>query len=165
PIWNERPARNQRSGDMRVDIHQHVWPAALIEELRRRTEPPRLQGWTLLIAGEAPYDVNPADHDVASRAALAARDGLDAAIVGLSSPLAIESLPPDQAAPRLDAYHEGGPGLGPPFACGAAACLVAIAPADLAKQLDRGCVGLQLPATAVADAHGYRHCGPLLDVL
>ena len=150
---------------MRVDIHQHVWPTALIEELRRRTQPPRLEGWTLIIAGEAPYEVDPADHDVASRAALAARDGLDTAIIGLSSPLGIEYLPPEQAAPLLDAYHEGCTELGPPFACWAATSLKGIDPADLAKQLDRGCVGLQLPATALADEQGYRHCGPLLDVL
>ncbi|MGN6793139.1 MAG: amidohydrolase family protein [Streptosporangiaceae bacterium] len=157
----------QRSGgrDVHVDIHQHVWPGVMIEELRRRTQPPRLDDWTLLTSGERPFEVNPADHDVAKRSAEAARDGLDLALIGLSSPLGIEYLRPEEAAPLLDAYHEGVCELGPPYGCWAAACLTAIDPPGLVKQLDRGCVGLQLPATAVADEAGYRLCEPLLNVL
>jgi hypothetical protein len=150
---------------MHVDIHQHVWPGAMIEELRRRAQPPRLAGWTLLTSGERPFEVSPADHDVTKRAAQTGRDGLDLALIGLSSPLGIEYLPPEQAAPLLDAYHDGVCEIGPPFGCWAAACLTAIDVPGLVKQLDRGCVGLQLPATAVADESGYRHCAPLLDVL
>ena len=150
---------------MHVDIHQHVWPGAMIEELRRRADPPRLEGWTLLTSGERPFEVTPADHDVSKRAAQASRDGLDLVVIGLSSPLGIEYMPPEQAVPLLDAYHDGVCELGPPFGWWAAACLTAIDVPGLIKQLDRGCAGLQLPATAVADESGYRHCGPLLDVL
>ena len=150
---------------MHVDVHQHLCPAVLVEELRRRSEPPRLDGWTLLTSGEAPFEVNPADHDVGRRAAQTARDGLDLAVIGLSSPLGIEYLAPADAEPLLDAYHHGVTELGPPFAGWAAACLAAIDAPGLAKQLDRGFVGLQLPATAVADEPGYRWCSPLLDVL
>ena len=150
---------------MHVDIHQHVWPGAMIEELRRRAQPPRLEGWTLLTSGERPFEVTPADHDVSKRAAQAACDGLDLALISLSSPLGIEYLPPEQAVPLLDAYHDGVCELGPPFACWAAACLTAIDVPGLIKQLDRGCAGLQLPATALADESGYRHCRPLLHVL
>ena len=139
---------------MHVDIHQHVWPGALIEELRRRSQPPRLDGWTLLTAGEPPFVVNPADHDVGRRAALTARDGAGRVVIGLSSPLGIEYLMPEEAEPLLDAYHRGVIELGAPFAGWAAACLGAIDASDLAKQLDRGLVGLQLPATAVADEPG-----------
>ena len=53
---------------MHVDVHQHVWPDALVEELRRRPQPPRLDGWTLLTSGEPPFEVNPADHDAGRRA-------------------------------------------------------------------------------------------------
>ena len=150
---------------MQVDIHQHVWPDALVEELRRRSQPPRLDGWTLLTSGEPPFAVNPADHDVTWRAAQAARDGLGLVVVGPSSPLGIEYLDPEDAEPLLDAYHSGVSELGAPFAGWASACLTVIDPPGLAKQLDRGCVGLQLPATAVADQAGYRWCSPLLDVL
>jgi len=148
-----------------VDIHQHVWPDELVEELRRRSQPPRLDGWTLLTAGEPPFEVNPADHDAGRRAAQAADDGAGLVLVGLSSPLGIEYLPPGDAEPLLDAYHHGVAGLGAPFAGWAAACLAEIDAPRLARQLDRGFAGLQLPATAVADEAGYRRCGPLLDVL
>jgi len=152
-------------GTVHVDIHQHVWPDLFVEELRRRSQPPRLDGWTLLTRGEPPFQVNPADHDVARLAALAARDGVGRVVIGLSSPLGIESLPPEDAKSLLDAYHDGVSELGAPFAGWAAACLTAIDAASLVKQLDRGFVGLQLPATAVADEPGYRWCSPLLDVL
>jgi hypothetical protein len=148
-----------------VDIHQHVWPDVLIEELRRRSEPPRLDGWTLLTSSEPPLQVNPADHDVRWRAAQAARDGVGLVVIGPSSPLGIEYLVPEDAEPLLDAYHDGVSELGAPFAGWAAACLTAIDAPGLAKQLDRGFAGLQLPATALAGESGYRWCSPLLDVL
>ena len=150
---------------MHVDVHQHVWPDVFVEELRRRSQPPRLDGWTLLTADEPPFEVNPADHHAGQRAAQAARDGAGRVIVGLSSPLGIEYLAAGDAEPLLDAYHDGVIGLGAPFAGWAAACLTEIDAPGLARQLDRGFVGLQLPATAVADETGYRRCGPLLDVL
>jgi len=152
-------------GTVHVDIHQHVWPDLFVEELRRRSQPPRLDGWTLLTRGEPPFQVNPADHDLARRAALAARDGVGRVVIGLSSPLGIESLPPEDAKSLLDAYHDGVSELGAPFAGWAAACLTAIDAASLVKQLDRGFVGLQLPATAVADEPGYCWCSRLLAVL
>jgi len=148
-----------------VDIHQHVWPDALVEELRRRSTPPRLDGWTLLTSGEPPFEVNPADHDIAQRAAEAASDDVGLAVVGLSSPLGIEYLRPDESEPLLDAYHNGVAALGHPFAGWAAACLTQIDAASLMKQLDRRLVGLQLPANAVADESGFQWCSPLLDVL
>ncbi|MEP7022634.1 MAG: amidohydrolase family protein [Actinomycetota bacterium] len=150
---------------MHVDVHQHLWPDELLRELRRRSQPPRLDGWTLLTSGEPPYSVNPADHDVVRRTALSARDGVGLAVIGLSSPLGIEYLPPGDAEALLDAYHDGAAELGAPFAGWAAACLTAIDARGLAKQLDRGFIGLQLPATAVADESGYRRVSPLLDVL
>jgi len=150
---------------MHTDIHQHLWPDALVEELRRRSQPPRLAGWTLLTSGEPPFEVNPADHDAGQRAAQAARDGVGLTVIGPSSPLGIEYLPPEDSGPLLDAYHDGISELGAPFAGWATAGLTAIDAPGLAKQLDRGFIGLQLPATAVADEAGYRWCGPLLDVL
>ncbi len=150
---------------MHVDIHQHVWPDALVEELRRRSTPPRLDGWTLLTSGEPPFEVNPVDHDIPQRAAEAALDEVGLAVVGLSSPLGIEYLRPEESEPLLDAYHDGVADLGHPFAGWAAACLTQIDATGLTKQLDRGLVGLQLPANAVADEFGFQWCSPLLDVL
>ena len=90
-----------------VDVHQHVWPDTLIEALRARGTAPRLRGWTLELAGEPDYEVDPRAHDVDERAALARADGLDLALVSLSSPLGIESLPAHEATELIAAYHEG----------------------------------------------------------
>ena len=85
--------------------------------------------------------------------------------MSLSCPLGVEWLPPEEAYPLLDAYHRGAAALPAPFGAWAAACLTEIDPAAPAAELSRGCVGLQLPATALADRAGYDRCAPLLDLL
>jgi 6-methylsalicylate decarboxylase len=109
--------------------------------------------------------VDPADHDQRQREAQAEQDDIGRVVVGLSSPLGIEYLTGAEAGPLLDAYHDGVAGLGAAFTGWAAACLMEIDPGGLAKQLDRGLAGLQLPATAVSDEAGYRRCAPLLGLL
>jgi hypothetical protein len=148
-----------------TDVHQHVWGASFIDALRRRTTPPRLDGWTLHLAGEPPYDVDPADHDLAARADLAASDGFDLVLTSLSSPLGIEWLPPEDGLPLLDAYHEDALALPRPFGAWAAASVFSIDAPALGRLLDRGFAGLQLPANALLDAAGYDRCGPLLTLL
>ncbi len=148
-----------------IDMHQHLWPAPLVEALRTRRVPPRLRGWTLELSGEPAYVVDPRAHDVAVRRAQAIEDGLDLALVSLSSPLGIESLAPEEANVLLEAYHDGVLGLPAPFGGWAAACLTAVDPAALERELARGFVGLQLPATALQDGAGYERVAPLLDVL
>jgi predicted TIM-barrel fold metal-dependent hydrolase len=148
-----------------ADIHQHLWPESLIAALRARSTPPRLRGWTLELAGEGEYAVDPGAHDADDRAELARSDGLDLALVSLSSPLGIESLTPAEAGDLIDAYHEGALALPEPFGAWAAACLTAVDAAALSRELERGFVGLQLPATALLDRAGYENAGPLLEVL
>lgn len=148
-----------------TDVHQHLWPPALIEALRRRSAPPRMRDWTLQLAGEPDYVVTPRDHDPDTRAALIAADGLERVLVSLSSPLGIESLPGDEGAELLAAWHEGALALPASFGAWAAAGLTEIDPGELERKLDRGFVGLQLPATALLDAPGYERAGPLLEVL
>ena len=148
-----------------VDVHQHLWSPGFFEALRARRAAPRLRGSTLEVTGEPDYQVDSAWHDVEERAAQAIDDGLDLALVSLSSPLGIESLPPDEAAELLNVYHDGVLGLPAPFGGWAAACLTDVDPGALVRELDRGFVGLQLPAPAVHDAAGYDRVGPLLDVL
>ncbi|HEV7965771.1 MAG TPA: amidohydrolase [Actinoplanes sp.] len=150
---------------LRIDIHQHLWPDGFVEGLRRRTRAPRLTGWTLHLDGEADFTVDPAHHDPAARAAEIRSEGGSLALVSLSGPLGIEWLPPEQAYPLLDAYHRGAAALPAPFGVWAAACLTEIDPAALRARLEHGCVGLQLPATALADPAGYDRCAPLLDLL
>lgn len=157
---------SRSGGEVRtVDVHQHLWPRELIAALRARRRPPRLRGWTLELAGEPDYLVNPVDHDVDERTAQALGDGLDLALVSLSSPLGIEGLPPREARELLAAYHDGVLALPAPFGGWAAACLTDIDPPALEAELARGFVGLQVPATALLDAAGYDRVGSLLDVL
>ncbi|MDN5860756.1 MAG: amidohydrolase, partial [Pseudonocardia sp.] len=150
---------------VRTDVHQHVWPAALIAALRARPAPPLLDGWTLHLPGEPPFAVDPADHDPPLRAQRLRDAGFDRALVSLSSPLGIEYLPVEEVEPLLAAYHDGALDLPAAFGVWAAAGLAEIDQDALAAALDAGCIGLQLPATAVADAAGIARCGPLLDVL
>ncbi|MFD9210847.1 amidohydrolase [Streptomyces sioyaensis] len=152
---------------MPTDVHQHLWPPEFLALLRSRGAPPRLDGWTLHLPGEPPYPVDPADHDIAARARLARADGLDLALVSLSSPLGIEDLPPAEAAPLLTAFHDGALDLPAPFGVWASVCLSTPEPdaEALRHELARGCVGLQLPATALLDAAGWARCGPLLDAV
>jgi 6-methylsalicylate decarboxylase len=157
---------NRLSGDTPVvDVHQHVWPEPLIEALRVRRTPPRMRGWTLELAGEPDYEVDARAHDPDERAAVARADGLDLALVSLSSPLGIESLAPHEATELITAYHEGALALPEPFGAWAAACLTEVDARGLSRELERGFVGLQLPATSLLDGAGYENAGPLLEVL
>lgn len=148
-----------------TDVHQHVWPEPLLDALGRRSSPPRLRGWSLELDGEPAFELDPADHDAEARAALARADGLERVLVSLSSPLGIESLPAAEGAELLDAWHAGARALPAPFAGWASASVRDIDPAALADRLDEGFVGLQLPATALADAAGYERAAPLLALL
>ena len=148
-----------------VDVHQHLWPEQFVEALRCRKQPPRLAGPTLQLPGEPDLRLDLADHDLARRAGVVRADHVDLALVSLSSPLGVEWLPPDEAAPLLDAYHDGVLALPDPFGAWAAACLSELDPVACEKELDRGCVGLQLPATVLLDGAGYDRVGPLLDLL
>ncbi len=148
-----------------TDVHQHLWPPPLIEALRRRNRPPRLRGWTLELAGEPDYHVDPRHHDVELRRAQAADGGLDLALVSLSSPLGIELLAPSECRELLAPYHDGALELPEPFGAWAAACLTEVDPDAVARELGRGFVGLQLPANALVDERGYDRAAPLLDVL
>ena len=123
-------------------------------------------GWTLELAGEPPYEVDPRDHDAGGRAAQARSDGLDLALISPSSPLGIELLPRREAEPLLDAYHDGALELaGRRSAPGRRACLTAPTPPASRRELGRGFVGLDAAGHRALDADGYARSAPLLDVL
>ncbi|MEV4012424.1 amidohydrolase [Nonomuraea angiospora] len=130
---------------MSIDVHQHVWTRPLVDALRARSSPPHVDGWTLFLDDEPPYEIDPQD--------LEHRDttGLELALVSPSSPLGIEFLPPEESWPVIDAYHHGALALGEPFGAWASTCLSRPDPERLARDLGRGFAGLQLPATAVPD--------------
>ncbi|MFJ9392023.1 amidohydrolase [Nocardioides sp. NPDC101246] len=142
-----------------VDVHQHLWPPGLVEELRRRRQPPYLDGWVLHLDGEPPYSVDPADHDLTRRAAQ--EDGL--VLLSLSSPLGIESLAPVEAHGLLDAWHRFADDLPADYGLWAAPALVEPDLDGLAKTLAHDRVhGLQVPATALATPAALEALAPVL---
>jgi predicted TIM-barrel fold metal-dependent hydrolase len=158
--FHEEPGR--RADWETIDVHAHLWPAQLVEALRARSRSPRLDGWVLHLNGEAPFEVDPRDHDVGLRARLEPAGRL--ALISLSSPLAIESLPAEEAAPLLDAWHEGAASLPEPFAAWASTSFLDPDVAQLKHHLQTGFVGLQVPATWLGTPHSLERVAPVLAV-
>ncbi len=144
-----------------IDIHQHLWPPELLDALRRRAAPPRLDGWTLHLTGEPPYRVDPVDHDPIRRRHL--DEGR--AVIGLSSPLGIEDLPPDEAEPLLEAWHRGAADLRDGFDAWAAVNRDEPDLPGLADRLGDGFVGLQIPAGWLGTPSDVDRCGDVLQVV
>lgn len=151
---------------MRTDVHQHIWSEPLVAALATRSELPfvrREHGLSVLfLAGERPYVIDVVAEASARRAALVARDGLDCALICLSSSLGIEWLPRSQSGALIDAYHDGALALGAPFGVWGAVALDRPDPADVDRVLARGCVGVSLPAGALAGADALMRLRPLL---
>jgi predicted TIM-barrel fold metal-dependent hydrolase len=151
---------------MRIDVHQHLWSEGLCAALARRQAPPRLVrrdgGWELDLAGEAPYPLAGAPEDPADRAAALAGLAADVAVVALSSALGVETLPPDEARAVLAAWDDDADGFGPRLPAWGAVALADAEPADVDALLDRGRVGLCLPATALQSPEDFDRVEPLL---
>jgi len=151
---------------MKTDIHQHLWTEPLVEALARRRELPFVrdeQGLTVLFgAGERPYVIDLDSETPQSRAELVQRDGLDRALVCLSSPLGIEPLPRAQARELIDAYLDGALAFGDRFGVWAPLALAHVDPDDVDRALERGCVGISLPAGALGSIDSLAQLAPAL---
>jgi 6-methylsalicylate decarboxylase len=151
------------------DVHQHLLGGPLVEALAARTEAPRLvrgrEGWTFSVAGEPDSQLSFAAVDPGRRVASLAQDGVDRALVALSTALGIESLPVDEATALIEAHHRGIEELPAAFAGWGAVPLAAPDPADVDAALDRGCVGITLPAPALVTPAALDRVGPLLERL
>jgi 6-methylsalicylate decarboxylase len=153
---------------MRIDVHQHLLSQPLLAALERRGAVPLLRrrddGWTYRLAGEPDSALPHADADVAARVRQLDADGVDRALVLLSSALGIEHLPAEEAAPLLDAHHGGAAALPPErFGAWAAAGVREPDPGAVEALLARGFAGLSLPATALATPAAVERLGPLLE--
>jgi Amidohydrolase len=144
----------------RTDVHQHLWVPELVDALRARTESPCVDGRTLRLAGEPDFELTAAAQDAATRAALDPEVGR--IVLSMSSPLGIESLPPDQAQPLLDGWHTGVLALPRPFTAWAAVSLLEADLDGLGILFDKGFVGLQLPANGLTTPAGIEAHGELL---
>ncbi|MBS1844211.1 MAG: amidohydrolase family protein [Actinobacteria bacterium] len=154
-----------------VDVHQHLLGEALIEALARRTEAPMLvrrrDGWTFKVAAEPDSILTFDATDADLRRADLAEDGFDRALVALSTALGIETLPPEDSVALIEAHHEGIEALPPEFGGWGAVSLAGaeLDPAGVDSALDRGCVGISLPAAALVDPPSVERLYPLLSRL
>jgi hypothetical protein len=148
-----------------IDVHQHLWPRPFLDALRARRGPPRLDGWTLELGGEPPYAVDPAAHDPDARAGLAQTDGVEVVCVAPSAALGIDRLPAAEADELAAAWLDGALALGGPFRVWATAGLEDPDRGALRGALDRGAIGLELAADALAAPGALDRLAPLLDVL
>jgi predicted TIM-barrel fold metal-dependent hydrolase len=99
----------------------------------------------------------------------AARSRAPTGSIACCSPSPIRSgstrCPPPRQAQLLDAWHDGVLALGDPFGVWAAIALADPDPAAVRALLDRGAVGLSLPAGAVGSPEGIERLGPVLAML
>ena len=139
---------------MQVDVHQHIWTQQLLDALAARDAVPfvrRANGLTVVhCAGESPYVVDTATEAPVRRARLVHDDGLDIAAIALSSPIGVEALPRDEASELIAAYLVGVSTLPEEFLAWGPVALDGLDPDDVDRLLGRGCVGISLPAPALA---------------
>lgn len=151
---------------MRIDVHQHVWTEPLLDALAARRVLPcvaRRDGVTVLhAAGEPRYAIDVAAEAPASRQALLRHDGLDRALIALSSPIGIESLERESASVLIDAHLQGVEALGPRFEAWGPVTLMRPDPDDVERLVERGCVGISMPAGALASPEALGSVSPLL---
>jgi predicted TIM-barrel fold metal-dependent hydrolase len=83
------------------DVHQHLWPQALLDALRARREPPRLDG-DLLELAEGRFPVDLRSHDPEERVRLLDRDGVDVAVLSPAPTIEWEIC-----GELGEAWHEG----------------------------------------------------------
>ena len=152
---------------MNVDIHQHVWTGPLLDALTARRCLPfvqRTDGLTVLHGGgELPYVIDTAAESAERRAQLLRADGVDLAVVALSSPIGIEALPHDAAAELISAHLDGVLALGEGFAAWGPVPVSTPDPADVDAVLARGCVGVSVPACALSGRDALDRMGPMLE--
>jgi hypothetical protein len=151
----------------RVDIHQHVWTTPLLDALAERQTLPFVRhsdGLTVLhCGGELPYVIGTEAESPARRAELLHQDGIDGAVVALSSPVGIEALPRPVAGELISAHLDGVLTLGERFAAWGPVPIDQPDPADVDEVLARGCVGVSLPACALAGRDRLSEMRPLLE--
>jgi predicted TIM-barrel fold metal-dependent hydrolase len=151
----------------RVDVHQHVWTEPLLDALERRRALPfidRDSGLTVLhSAGERPYVIDVAAESPLERERLLTADGVDHAIVALSSPIGIETLPRASAEELIDAHLNGVAALGKRFPAWGPLPVREPDPDDVDVLLARGCVGISLPAGSLGGVGALEMIAPVLD--
>ncbi|MGO9902157.1 MAG: amidohydrolase family protein [Solirubrobacteraceae bacterium] len=152
---------------MRIDVHQHIWTEPLLDALAARKALPfvRYTGGLAVLhsAGEQPYVIDVASELPDRRASLMRGDGLDLALIAISSPIGIEALPRESAGALIAAHLAGVELLGAEFARWGPVALDETDADDVDALVERGCLGVSLPAAALAGRDALDGAGPLLE--
>ncbi len=151
----------------RLDLHQHIWTEPLLSRLAARRSPPMVrlgsQEAVLFVPGERPSVLDLSTETLDRRAAWVEHDGLDLALIALSSPLGIEALPRENALELIDAHLRGVACLPERFAAWGPVALDFVDEDDVDDLLARGCVGISLPAGALAGPDRLDRVGVILE--
>ena len=124
----------------------------------------RGDGLTVLhCPGELPCVIDEAAESPAARARLLAADRLDQAVVAISSPVGIEMLAAEVAEELIGAHLDGVIALGQGFRAWGPIPAREPEPAAVDRALARGCVGISLPAAALADRSALAAALPALE--
>jgi 6-methylsalicylate decarboxylase len=151
---------------MHIDVHQHVWTAPLQEALSRRSSLPLIASQdglsTVHCCGELPYVLDTESELTVNRTALLDRDGLDAAIIAISSPIGIEALAREEALELIDAHLRGVQQLGPRFGAWGPLVTDRPEPDDVDRLAELGCIGISIAAGAIATTAKLQALTPTL---
>jgi 6-methylsalicylate decarboxylase len=151
----------------RVDVHQYIWTTPLVDALSRRDRLPfvRRAGDIAILhcAGEQAWAVDLEAETAERRSELLRHDGLDRAVIAPSSPIGLEALPRPEAQELIEAHLAGVRGLGDKFRAWGPVALDDSDPDDVDALLARGCVGIALPAGALAGPDAVSEIAPILD--
>ena len=152
-----------------IDVHQHLWPEAVLRVLESRSAVPRARWqegrWRVDLEGEPSFEIDPADHDPEERTA---RLGVDRALVALSSPVGTEALPPRAALAAIAAWHEAAQSLpaGLGWWSATPAALTGQDEAAIAREaIADGAAGVCLPATRLASPQQAGQALPVLEAI
>ena len=152
---------------MLVDAHQHIWTKPLLDRLAERDVLPLVRyedGLTVLhSAAESPYVIDVPSEAPGERAGRVREEGLDVAIIAISSPIGIEALPRESALELIDAHLDGVLALPSEFAAWGPVAVDRAEPDEVDDLLVRGCVGISLPAGALASPDALERLGPVLE--
>jgi hypothetical protein len=148
------------------DVHQHLWPDAVLRVLETRATAPRAvwrRGrWEIRLEAEPAFEIDPGDHEPELRVKRLARQGVDRALVAMSSPVGAEAL-----LSVVSAWNESGREL--PDELGWWAAIhhpPAAGRTELAREaLRMGAAGICLPAGELASPRPSPELFELFEVL
>jgi hypothetical protein len=152
---------------MRVDAHQHVWTEPLLAALAERDQLPLVRHENGLVilhsAAEQPYVIDVQSETPGARSLRVRQDGLDRAVIAMSSPIGIEALPRTEALGLIDAHLTGVERLGPAFEFWGPIAIDGADPDEVDHLLERGSVGISITAGALAGPERLEQLRPVLE--